>query len=79
MHQAAVAGKDPEVRELVCQEGHVGGAVIGRHSHQNQQAAADPGHLRPINPDPGLFDPLHHRPHAHPPCAGNCLGTNTWL
>ncbi len=71
MHQAAVPGKDPEVRQLLSQEGHVFGAVSGRHAHQNQQAGADPGHLFPIHPDPGLFDPLHHRPHVFSPCVGN--------
>ena len=70
MQQAAVAGKDPEVGQLLRQVGHVGGAVVGRHSRQDQQANADPGHLLSIHPDPGFFDPLHHCPHAYPPCAG---------
>ena len=71
MHQASVAGKDPQVRQLLRQKGYVFGAVIGRHSYQNQQADADPGHFFAIHPNPGLFDPLHHRPHAYPPCAGH--------
>ncbi len=44
VQQAAVlTGKDPEVGQFLGQKGHVGGAVVGRHSGQDQESRSDPG------------------------------------
>ena len=70
MHQGTVAGEDPEVRQFFARKATSSGPSSAATPTRISRPTPILGHLYSVHPNPGLFDPLHHRPHAYWPFVG---------